>query len=130
MKTNWTERLLRTTFGAALIGVALVGGASVWYAATELTIGVLPLQFNIQPGSSLRSAARQRKRAGVLRHARPFIVMTRLLGEAGNVKAGNYELTEPVTPYRLLRKITAGEVTQVAITFVEGWTFKQIRQVL
>jgi UPF0755 protein len=130
MTKNWTERLLRTTFGAALAGVILASGAFAWYAATDLPTGLLPLQFNIQPGSSLRSAARQMKRAGVLRHARPFIVMARLLGEAGNIKAGNYELTEPVTPYRLLRKVTAGEVTQVAITFVEGWTFKQVREAL
>ena len=130
MKHQTTERLLRTAFGAAVVGVILAGGSFVWYAATELTTSLLPLQFDIQPGSSLRGAARQMKRAGVLRHARPFVVMARLLGEAGNIKAGNYELTEPVTPYRLLRKITAGEVTQVAITFVEGWTFKQVRQAL
>ena len=130
MRKTWTERLLRAAFGTALAGVILFCGAFAWYAATELATGLLPLQFNIQPGSSLRSAARQMKRAGVLRHARPFIAMARLLGEVGNIKAGNYELTDPVTPYRLLRKITAGEVTQVAITFVEGWTFKQIRQAL
>lgn len=130
MRQTWTERLLRTAFGAALAGVILASGGFAWYAATELPAGVLPLQFDIQPGSSLRIAARQMKRAGVLRHARPFIVMARLLGEAGNIKAGNYEITEPVTPYRLLSKVTAGEVTQVAITFVEGWTFKQVREAL
>jgi peptidoglycan lytic transglycosylase G len=130
MGKTWTERLLRAAFGTALAGVILFCGAFTWYAATELTTNLLPLQFNIQPGSSLRSAARQMKRVGVLRHARPFVVMARLLGEAGNIKAGNYELTEAVTPYRLLRKITAGEVTQVAITLVEGWTFKQVRQAL
>jgi UPF0755 protein len=130
MRQNWTERLLRTAFGAVLAGVILASGGFAWYAVTELPASLLPLQFNIQPGSSLRSAARQMKRAGVLRHARPFIVMARLLGEAGNIKAGNYEITEPVTPYRLLRKVTAGEVTQVAITFVEGWTFKQVREAL
>ena len=130
MKKNGTERLLRAAFGAALTGIVLFGTAFAWYATTALPAGLLPLQFNIQPGSSLRGAARQMKRAGVLNHARPFVVMARLLGEAGNIKAGNYEITEPVTPFRLLRKITAGEVTQVAVTFVEGWTFRQIRQVL
>jgi peptidoglycan lytic transglycosylase G len=130
MRTNWTERLLRTAFGTALAGVILFCGAFTWYAATELATEPLPLQFDLRPGSSLRSAAKQMKRAGALRHARPFVVMARLLGEAGNIKAGNYELNEPVTPYRLLRKITAGEVTQVAITFVEGWTFRQIRMAM
>src|SRR5262245_58973861 len=130
MTKTWTERLLRAAFGTALAGVILFCGAFAWYAAAELATGLLPLHFNIQPGSSLRSAARQMKRAGVLRHARPFIVMARLLGEAGNIKAGNYELIEPLTAYQLLRKVTAGEVTQVSITFVEGWTFKQVREAL
>jgi UPF0755 protein len=127
---NWTERLLRAVFGAAIAGVVLICGALGWYAMQELETDPLPLQFDLKPGSSLRSAAKQMKRAGVLRHARPFVVLARLLGEAGNIKAGNYELSEPLTPFRLLRKITAGEVTQVAITFVEGWTFKQIRRAL
>jgi UPF0755 protein len=130
MSKNWTERLLRTAFGTALAGVILFCGAFAWYATTELATAPLPLQFDLRPGSSLRGAAKQMKRAGVLRHARPFVVMARLLGEAGNIKAGNYEINEPVTPFRLLRKITAGEVTQVAITFVEGWTFKQVREAL
>jgi UPF0755 protein len=127
MKSQTTERLLRAVFVTALAGVVTFCGAFAWYATAELATAPLPLQFDLRPGSSLRSAARQMKRAGVLQHARPFVAMARLLGEAGNIKAGNYEISEPVTPYRLLRKITAGEVTQVAIKFVEGWTFREMR---
>ena len=130
MRRNWTELLLRAAFGIALAGVILFCGAFAWYATTDLATAPLPLQFDLRPGSSLRSAAKQMKRAGAFRHARPFVAMARLLGEAGNIKAGNYELTEPVTPYRLLRKITAGEVTQVTITFVEGSTFREMRTAL
>lgn len=127
MKSQTTERLLRAVLATALAGVVLFCGAFAWYATAELSTAPLPLQFDLRPGSSLRGAAKQMKRAGVLQHARPFVAMARLLGEAGNIKAGNYELNEPVTPYRLLRKITAGEVTQVAIKFVEGWTFREMR---
>ena len=121
------QRVLRAAFGLALAGVLVFCAGFAWYATTELATAPLPLQFDLRPGSSTRTAAKQMKRAGVLKHARPFIAMTRLLGEAGNIKAGNYEINEPVTPYRLLRKITAGEVTQVAIKFVEGWTFRDMR---
>jgi UPF0755 protein len=127
MKSQTIERLLRAVFVTALTGVILFCGAFAWYATAELPTAPLPLQFDLRPGSSLRSTAKQMKRAGVLQHARPFVGMARLLGEAGNIKAGNYEINEPVTPYRLLRKITAGEVTQVAIKFVEGWTFREMR---
>ena len=127
MKRQTTERLLRAIFGTALAGVILFCAGFAWYATAELAMAPLPVQFDLRPGSSLRSTAKQMKRAGVLRHARPFIAMARLLGEAGNIKAGNYEINEPITPYRLLRKITAGEVTQVAIKFIEGWTFREMR---
>jgi UPF0755 protein len=56
--------------------------------------------------------------------------MARLLGETKNIKAGSYEVSEPVTPYRLLQKIVQGEVTQATVKFVEGWTFRQIRATL
>jgi UPF0755 protein len=130
MKRPRTERLLRAVFATALAGAVVFCGAFAWYATSELATAPLPLQFDLRPGSSLRGAAKQMKRAGVLRHSRPFVAMARLLGEAGNIKAGNYELTEPVTAYRLLRKITAGEVTQVAIKFIEGWTFRDMRVAL
>jgi len=130
MKSQTTEQLLRAVFVTALVGVFLFCGAFAWYATTELSTAPLPLQFDLRPGSSLRGVAKQMKRAGVLQHARPFVAMARLLGEAGNIKAGNYEINEPVTPYRLLRKITAGEVTQVTIKFVEGWTFREMRVAL
>jgi UPF0755 protein len=70
------------------------------------------------------------ERAGVLREPERFVLMARLLGEARSIKAGNYEVSEPVTPYRLLQKIVHGEVTQATITFVEGWTFRDIRKIL
>jgi UPF0755 protein len=124
------ERLLRALIGAIVVGAAVVSGAFAYYATTQHAPGPLPVHFDIKPGSSLRSAARQMEQAGALREPRLFIAMARLLGEAGNIKAGNYEIQEAVTPYRLLQKITEGEVTQVTIKFVEGWTFKQARKAL
>jgi len=100
------------------------------YATTEVTTASLPLQFGIKPGSSLRAAAQEMQRAGVLRQPTHFILMARVLGETRNIKAGNYELTEPVTHYRLLRKIVYGDVTQATVKFIEGWTFRQVRKAL
>jgi UPF0755 protein len=70
------------------------------------------------------------ERAGALREPAIFIVMARLLGETRSIKAGNYELTEPVSPYRLLQKIVQGDVTQSTVKFIEGWTFREMRKAL
>ncbi len=124
------ERFLRALFGLSVAGAILFCGVFAYYATAEMATGPLPLQFSLKAGSGLRSAANQMERAGVLRHPDLFVVMGRLLGEAGNIKPGIYELDRPVTPYELLRKITEGDVTQHAVTFVEGWTFKQMRKAL
>ena len=87
----------------------VAAGAFAWYLASPHAPPSLPLQFNLKPGTTLRGAAQEMGRAGALRHPEVFVLMGRLLGTAGRVKAGNYELTEPATPYRLLQKIVDGE---------------------
>ena len=125
-----THRVLRALLGAAAAIAVLLASAFAWYATTEVATAPLPLQFGIKPGSSLRGAALEMQRAGALRHSALFILMGRVLGESRNVKAGNYELPEPATPYRLLRKIVYGDVTQATVKFIEGWTFRQLRKAL
>lgn len=124
------ERGLWGMLVALVTTVAIAGGAFLLYATTEIETRSLPLQFDLEPGRSLRSAAMRMERAGALRHPELFVTMARLLGEAGNIKAGSYEIERPITPYRLLAKITQGDVTLVAVTFVEGWTFRQVREAL
>jgi len=127
---KWAEAFLRVVFALCFTGVVAFCGVFAYYATSELATGPLPLQFSLKAGSGLRSAASQMERAGVLRHSDLFVIMGRLLGEAGNIKPGIYEIDGPLTPYQLLRKITEGDVTQLAVTFVEGWTFKQMRKSL
>lgn len=107
--------------------------AAAWcihYALDELPLKASPVQFSIKPGSSLRSASQQMVEAGVLRSALPFEMLTRVLGEPTNIKAGNYEVEKGLTPLDLMNKLTRGNYTAVAITFVEGWNFRQVRKAL
>ena len=124
------ERFLKALFGICVAAVLVFCGAFLLYATTVQPAGPLPSQFSLQQGGSLRSAAREMERAGVLQHPRVFVAMARLLGEAGNIKSGTYQVTEATTPYGLLQMITEGDVTQHAIKFVEGWTFRQMRKAL
>lgn len=122
----WSIRLL-------LLAAAGVFSAAAWlfiYAHSDYTPPQLPLQFDLRAGSSLKSAAQQMADAGTLGHPAPFVLLARLLGAAGKIKAGNYEISAPISPLELLRKITEGDYTQSAITFVEGWTFRQIRKAI
>jgi UPF0755 protein len=127
---KWAEGFLRVLFALCVTGAVAFCAGFAYYATSKVETGPLPLQFSLKAGSGLRSAANQMERAGALRHADLFVIMGRLLGEAGNIKPGIYEVDSPLTPYELLRKITEGDVTQHAVTFVEGWTFKQMRKAL
>ncbi len=122
----WLLRLLLMTAAGVFI-------AAAWlfiYAHSDYTPAQLPLQFDLRTGSSLKSAAQQMADAGTLGNPAQFVVLARLLGAAGKIKAGNYEINAPISPLELLHKITEGDYTQSAITFVEGWTFRQIRKAL
>jgi UPF0755 protein len=59
-----------------------------------------------------------------------FTVLARLLGKAGAIQAGSYEVEAGVTPWQLLDKLTRGDVSQGALLFVEGMNFRQLRAIL
>ena len=46
----------------------------------------------------------------------------------GAIKAGSYEIDRGVSLLELLRKLTRGDVSLTEIAFIEGWTFRQIRE--
>jgi UPF0755 protein len=116
-----------------LVGVLLamlVLGWMVYFARTPLSLPQEPYQFTLKHGSSLRSVARQLNQEGLLREPWSFVLLVKLTGNPGALKAGNYELVPGITVWQLLKKITRGDVSQSEISFIEGWTFKQMRKAL
>ena len=114
------------------LGLALTVAFFAWligYGLLETTF-VAPLQFSLKEGSSLRSAARQMNEAGVLASPWQFEVLGRLSQHATHVQAGNYEVRDAISPYKLLQMITSGVRGQDKLTVVEGWTFNQLREAI
>ena len=123
---SWIKRIFLFALCLALLLTAGLG----WYALSPVTLRTDPADFSIKPGSSLRSATRQMVESGVELNAWRFNLLGRLLGKAGAIKAGSYEVGRGITPLALLDKLTAGEVTQAEVVFIEGWTFRQLRAAL
>jgi UPF0755 protein len=117
---------------AAALGVVVLAVVAwcIYYPWHELPLPKSPLQFSISAGSSLRSATQQMVAAGVVDSALPFEVLTRIFGDPRNIKAGNYEVERGVTPLEVIDRISRGKNSALAITFVEGWTFRQMRKAL
>ena len=123
---KWLKRLAVPLAAAAL----LIAASCIRYPLADLPLRSSPLSFSINSGSTLRSATQQMVQAGVLKRALPFEIVTRLYGDPRNIKAGNYEVESGVTPLELIEKLTRGNQSALAITFVEGWTFRQMRRML
>lgn len=101
-----------------------------YFATTPLQLGQKPYEFTIKHGSSLRSVARQFTDEKLIVEPWSFVLLVRMLGKANEIKAGNYLVENDPTPYRLFLMITRGDVSQSQVTFIEGWTFRQVRKAL
>jgi UPF0755 protein len=123
---SWIKRIFLLALGLTLLAAAGLG----WHAFNPVSLRSDPADFSIRPGSSLRSATRQMVESGVELNAWQFNLLGRLLGKAGTIKAGSYEVGSGITPLALLDKLTAGEVTQAEVVFIEGWSFRQVRAAL
>ncbi|MFN9728045.1 endolytic transglycosylase MltG [Acidovorax sp.] len=110
-----------------LIGM---GAAALWWLHQPIVGGDTPLELAIEPGTTPRGVARDAVAAGAQADARLLYAWFRLSGQDRAIKAGNYELAPGTTPRELLQKLVRGEESLRALTLVEGWNWRQVRQAL
>jgi UPF0755 protein len=118
-----------------LILLSVLGGAvfAAWmwsFAHRPLRFETTPLEVTIPPGSSLGVAARDLVASGVSMRPWQFALLGRFRGLDADIKAGTYRFPEALTPLELLEKLTRGEFVLMEVVFIEGWTFRQLRQAL
>ena len=123
---SWIKRFILL----ALCMTLLVAAELAWFAFGAVSLRSDPADFSINPGSTLRSATRQIVDSGVELSTWRFNLLGRLLGRAGAIKAGSYEISRGTTPLALLSKLTSGEVTQDEVLLIERWNFRQLRTAL
>ena len=114
--------LLAVVAGAAALGAA-------WYRK-PLPLPHTPFDFEVRAGASLASVARALQDDGILPHRAMLTILARAKGVDRTIKAGSYEIEQGITLPGLLGKLTQGDVTQTALTIVEGTTFADLRRAL
>ena len=122
--------MLKTLFSLVVIALAAAAGYAAWYVGSPVTIRQYPVEVEIPRGAGFRAALEQLEKSGVKVRRYEFELLARALGKARQVKAGSYEIAQPLTPLQLLEKITRGDVTQAEVRLIEGWTFAQFRAAL
>ncbi|MBL8342019.1 MAG: endolytic transglycosylase MltG [Rubrivivax sp.] len=123
---RWLARV-----GAVAVVLLLAASAAAWRAwqwvDQPMPLAAARVEVAVAPGASARGVAQQWADAGVQMSARWLYEWFRWSGQARAIRAGTYELTQPVTPRRLLAMMVNGEVVRERVRFIEGWTFRQLR---
>jgi UPF0755 protein len=112
-----------------LVAGGLGAGVYAWLGR-ELPQSSPLVDLSIEPGTTARGVAQAVADAGVQVNPDWLYWWFRLSGEARQIKAGSYEIEQGATPRSLLRKLVRGEEALRAVTLVEGWTFRQLRDAL
>jgi UPF0755 protein len=110
----------------ALLALAAAAFAVHWAREPLMPANAPALEFNIAPGSSVRSAMRQVRDAGV--PASPLLMewLARGFGTP-SIKAGSYRIEGGMTPLGLLDTLARGNTIKESLTLIEGWNFAQVR---
>lgn len=123
-------RLLNKLLVLILLFIVAAVGWVIYFSKQQIKLPNTPYDLVLKHGSSLRGIAQQMVREGILAEPWTFVLLVRAQGMASDIKAGNYELREGMTNHDLFLMITDGITTQSNITFIEGWSFRQMREAL
>jgi UPF0755 protein len=123
---RWWRLLLALVLSALIVA----GAAATYILNREAAFTPSPVAYDLRSGLNLRGVARELAALGVLPAPWLFELAGRVRGDAVHIKAGNYEIASPISPLALLKKLTRGDANQVAVRIGEGWTFRQVRQML
>jgi UPF0755 protein len=123
-------RIIKILLILFIVALLALGAWLYSYAKTPLNLSPAAQEITITPKSSLKSIANQLVTQGVIPSAWPFVLLARVTSKESSLQAGNYTVNKNVTPYQLLLSLNHGKSLQGSITFIEGKTFKLMREKL
>jgi len=118
--------LLVFTIGAAAL---VVQQLQAWWTE-PLPAEAAGHVFEVRAGQSVAAVARDLSLAGVMPYPRRFTVAVRLIGDAGRIRRGEYEIAGGSTPADLLTMLREGRVRTYLVTLPEGITLSQALRLL
>ena len=121
-------KFLKRLIIAGVLVAFVLGGGFLWLVSSPLALSAEKVDFHISPGSGMRAVAKEIAGAGVSIDPWVLVILGKLLRVETSIKAGSYELAQGINALDLLSKLTRGDVTQTEIAFIEGWTFRQMRE--
>lgn len=120
-----------------LIFLGLLAAAAAWWALRWWPEQPLPwsearahtqvLELEIPSGAGAAQIAQRLHDAGVAVPAELLRLWLRFSGQSHHIRAGHYDIERGMSARVVLDKLVRGQQSLKTITFVEGWTFAQMR---
>jgi UPF0755 protein len=120
---KWKFRLLLTGFMVAAFAAAAILFGSIFQPVSD---SAQKVGFEVPRRATARQIASLLTDAKLIRHPWAFLIMARLLGEAENLKAGEYELRPNMGPAEIIDKLSRGDAIAQWFTIPEGYTLEQV----
>lgn len=128
LKSSWRVLLCLASVLFLILGV-WEGVAWHRFATTPLmTSG--STTFIVTPNASLKQLAAELHERGLIAHPQFFVLMARQRGDASKLRMGEYAIDSKTTAAQLFNNMVTGKVVMRKLTFVEGTTMRQIREIL
>ncbi|MCS6829489.1 MAG: endolytic transglycosylase MltG [Armatimonadota bacterium] len=123
------RKWLWATIVVGLAVLLLATAAWLWWQLQPVGAGTLRL-VRITPGMNARQIGQKLQAQGIIRSARMFEWVVRFKGWGGRLKPGTYELRPDMSPVHVARLIAEGKVATSWVTIPEGYTVRQIAQLM
>ncbi len=103
-----------------------------YYSKTPLTARVseAPVTIYIPPGTSFKQIQHILSSAGLIEPDRRFLILARLTGAGGRLRAGEYRLPGRISPLELLRRLRQGKTLRHFLTIPEGANIFQVARII
>jgi len=118
-----------TGLGLALILIT-AAFTMAWWVHAPLDVRHPLIELNVERGRSADGVAADWVAAGINTPTWALQTWFRWSGQARRIRAGSYVAERGTTPAQLLDKMVRGDESLESITFIEGWTFAQMRGAL
>ena len=121
--------MLRKIFSLLLIiSVAL---AADFYFFLQKPLGISGEEiYHFKPGTSVSALAYDLEKKNIISNRMYFSLWARLTGSARKLKAGEYLISPEINALQLFTLLQKGKVRLYSLTLIEGFTFKQMMQVV
>ncbi len=122
---------VRRSAAPLLAALLLVGSglAAAWrfeISSTKIPAGGAPVKLLVAPGASAEAIGRQLHGLGLVRHPLVFRLLARQRKVSGQLKAGQYSLSGPLSVAGILDALARGDVVRRDLTVPEGRNIDEI----